>query len=271
MTDGPTTDTDAALDRNRSQFGANAANYATSPVHAKGASLHRLVELVEPRPEWVALDIATAAGHVAIALAPSVRSMVASDLTPEMLDVAAGRAAEAGLDNVTTELADAGNLPFADASFDLVTCRIAPHHFADPAAFVTEVARVLRPGGVFGFVDNVVPDDPEVDAFVNDWERRRDPSHVRALSAEAWIELIADAGLELRHQELLAKRMGFTMWADNMSVAEPLRSQLLAELVAASPPVVAYLRPEDLDGDDAAFHLTEAILIAEKRIAETTS
>ena len=49
-------------------------------------------------------------------------------------------------------------LPFADASIDLVTCRIAPHHFDDVRKFVMESARVLRPGGLFGLVDNVSPD-----------------------------------------------------------------------------------------------------------------
>ena len=45
------------------QFGANAAAYATSAVHAKGASLARLVELVKPGADWSVLDIATGAGH----------------------------------------------------------------------------------------------------------------------------------------------------------------------------------------------------------------
>jgi len=67
------------------QFGANAANYLTSAVHAKGASLARLVELVAPQKSWVALDVATGAGHTAAAFAPHVARVVASDLTPEML------------------------------------------------------------------------------------------------------------------------------------------------------------------------------------------
>ncbi len=75
------------LDLVRSQFGANAANYATSSVHAKGASLQRLLDVLEPRPAWRALDIATAAGHTAFALAPHVDEVVATDVTPEMLDV----------------------------------------------------------------------------------------------------------------------------------------------------------------------------------------
>jgi hypothetical protein len=51
------------------RFGTYAATYATSRSHAKGGSLPRLVELLAPQPAWTALDIATGAGHVALALA----------------------------------------------------------------------------------------------------------------------------------------------------------------------------------------------------------
>lgn len=256
--------TDELLERNRTQFGANAANYATSEVHAKGASLGRLVEVVDAQSSWDALDIATAAGHVAITIAPMVSTMTATDLTPEMVELAEQRALDAGLSNLSTQVADAGNLPFNDATFDLVTCRIAPHHFPDPAAFVTEVARVLRSGGVFGFVDNVVPDESNVATFVNDWERRRDPSHLRCLSVDQWLDLMSDAGLRIELQELLAKRMDFVAWANNMSVPVDTREELRMELAQASEDVHAYLRPENLDGGKAAFHLTEAVIRARK-------
>lgn len=250
----------------RQQFGANAANYATSAVHARGSSLDRLVALVEPGPSWRMLDIATAAGHTAFAFAPSVREVVASDLVGEMLAVAREQAGARGLDNVVFEEADAERLPFDDASFDGVTCRIAPHHFPRPDRFVAEVARVLRPGGRFGLVDNMV--DLDAAAFVNHFEKRRDPSHVWALSLEEWLELIDRAGLAVLAVERSVKRMEFRAWADNMSVSGPLRAELLADLESAPPAAVDYLRPElGRPGDQgaAAFHLTEGIVVAERR------
>ena len=89
------------------QFGAHARTYITSRPHAKGASLQRLVELVEPQPGWQALDIATAAGHTAFAFAPHVAHVHATDITPEMLTVAREQVAERDVDNVTVEHADA--------------------------------------------------------------------------------------------------------------------------------------------------------------------
>src|ERR1700748_1677874 len=82
------------------RFGTYAATYATSRSHAKGGSLPRLVELLAPEKGAMALDIATGAGHVALALAPHLDHVIASDLTPQMLMVARGLAAERHLANV---------------------------------------------------------------------------------------------------------------------------------------------------------------------------
>ena len=90
-------------------------------------------------------------------------------------------------------MVDAEEIPYPDASFDLVTCRIAPHHFPDPAAFVRESARVLRSGGRFVLVDSTVPDG-DAGVFFNRFETLRDPSHVRSLTVDEWQGLIAAAG-----------------------------------------------------------------------------
>src|SRR3979411_3323399 len=83
------------------RFGAYAATYATSRPHAQGGSLARLVELAAPQPAWTALDIATGAGHVALALAPRLAHVVAADLTPQMLGVARGLAGDRNIVNIS--------------------------------------------------------------------------------------------------------------------------------------------------------------------------
>src|SRR5712691_11718293 len=110
------------------QFGATAAHYLTSKPHAKGKSLERLVELVQPQPAWRALDVATGAGHTAYAFAPHVARMWATDITEEMLNLVREEAGKRGLANMRVAHAKAEALPFEDETFDLVTCRIAPHH-----------------------------------------------------------------------------------------------------------------------------------------------
>ena len=243
------------------QFGANARTYITSQPHAKGASLQRLVELVEPQPDWQALDIATAAGHTAFAFAPHVAHVRATDITPQMLTVAREQAATRGIGNVTVEHADADNLPYPDGQFDLLTCRIAPHHFPDIGAFLRESVRVLRAGGILAVVDNVVPAGVAGD-FVNAFEKLRDPSHGRCLSVEEWLEGYSQAGLELTQHEILEKQMVFEDWAERH---DPVMQSYLWALLWHGPPAThEFLHPRSEDGR-TLFHLREGLFIGRKQ------
>src|SRR5215470_18044322 len=91
----------------KQQFAAHAEQYVTSVHHATGESLDRMLELVAPQPQWRALDVATGGGHTALAFAPHVREVVASDLTPEMLAAAERFIRDQGATNVAFEQADA--------------------------------------------------------------------------------------------------------------------------------------------------------------------
>ena len=255
------------------RFGAFAASYATSRPHAMGDSLRRLVELAAPRPDWLALDIATGAGHMALALAPHLAHVVASDLTPQMLAVARGLAGDRGVTNISFADLRAESLPFADATFDLVTCRIAPHHFDDVPTFVAESARVLRHGGRFGLVNNISPDPSimpgEASALAdaaeeyNAFEKVRDPSHMRCLTLAEWRNIIGASGLAEIRAEMLDKPIVFGPWADQQHVGEPARSELRARLLQGSEAFRAFARPQDNSGD-LRFILTEAVIVAEK-------
>jgi ubiquinone/menaquinone biosynthesis C-methylase UbiE len=256
------------------QFGAHAASYVTSPVHAKGASLQRMVTIVEPRAHWRMLDIATAAGHTALAFAPHVAKVTATDLTPEMLSEAARLAAERGMSNVEFAPADAEALPFADRSFDLVTCRIAAHHFPDVARFLAEAVRVLEPGGTFALVDNVSPDVATTPGFsegelrsavsaYNAFEKLRDPSHGYCLRTSEWLARVSEPSLAIRHLEHLPKEMEFAPWVERMGVDAPTRERLRSMLTGAQGALEAFLRPRQ-DGDRLWFTLHEVLIVAHK-------
>ena len=136
------------------QFGPVAQRYVTSHIHAHGDDLARMIELAQPRGDERVLDIATGGGHTALAFAPHVRAVVATDLTPRMLDAAAAFVREQGAANVTFELADAEALPFADASFDAVLACLVFEHIDAVDDAIGEIARVVRPGGRFSFFVN---------------------------------------------------------------------------------------------------------------------
>jgi ubiquinone/menaquinone biosynthesis C-methylase UbiE len=243
------------------KFGEAAADYAASAVHATGPSLARLTELIEPLPTWRHLDIATGAGHTALAFADKVAKVTASDITPEMLQQVRKLAKERGLGNVITRQTAAEDLPFPDTSYHLVTCRLAAHHFRDPKAFVTETARVLIPGGILALVDNISPGDDALAAAYNAYEKLRDPSHGRCLGLAEWSALIEDAGLTIASAEVMDQDIPFDPWVARMRCTPAMVARLKEMLT--EEPLRSFLRPRET-ADGMAFTLREAIIIATK-------
>jgi ubiquinone/menaquinone biosynthesis C-methylase UbiE len=231
-------------DLSRDRFGRHAREYVESESHAAGDDLDRLLTLAAPEPQWIALDIATGGGHTAIALAPYVSRMVALDLTPEMLGAAEEHAGERGVPGIDFVLGDAELLPFDSGTFDLVTCRIAAHHFPRVGVFLAEVARVLVPGGRFVLQDQCVPNVAIAGAYVNVFERLRDPSHACAYSEEAWTTLIERAGMLVDASERFEKRHTLDQWAAMQSVSDEDVIRLHELIDEAPGSVREWMRPE---------------------------
>ena len=212
----------------------------------------------------LALDVAAGTGHVARALAPRVRTVVAVDATAAMLATGKAEADRAGLRNVVFQRGDAAALPFADGSFDVVVSRFALHHFEDPAVPLREMARCLRPGGTLAVGDLLANKDADVAAAQNRLERLRDPSHTRMLSAaELATRLVAlglaPGALETRDVERpLEPWLAQTRTADD--VAGAIRAELRAELGGGGP--VTGFRPRERDGELWFTHRLASVLAA---------
>lgn len=147
--------------------------YRASNEHREGPDLDLLVEWAEGGR--TALDVATGGGHVARRLREAGLDVVSCDAAPGMAPDVVCRAED---------------LPFADASFDVVASRLGAHHFEDVAGAVREMARVASDRVLV--VDNVYAGEA--------WEaadRIRDPSHVRKLDEDEWRQVFADAGLRV--------------------------------------------------------------------------
>ncbi|MDQ1479635.1 MAG: hypothetical protein QOI44_496, partial [Actinomycetota bacterium] len=140
----------------------------------------------------VVLDVACGAAHASEIAAPHVRQVVGIDLTAALLAIGADRLRAAGIDNVLLQEGHAAALPFVDASFDLVFCRTALHHFPDPERCIAEMARVCRPGGRVVLSDMIAPSAEVRDAF-DELHRQIDPSHTRALLEAEIAELLGRA------------------------------------------------------------------------------
>ncbi len=178
------------------QFGPSAGAYATFSYHASGPDLPVIVEAAGLTGNERVLDLGTGAGHTAMACARHAASVVAVDVTPQMLATAADLAASRRITTIEFREADAAHLPFADGEFDVVTCRVAAHHFADVRRAIDEAYRVLRPGGRFILADTIAPEDAAADTFLNAIELLRDPSHVRDYRGSEWLRMLRTAGFE---------------------------------------------------------------------------
>jgi SAM-dependent methyltransferase len=180
-----------------------------SPTHREGPDLDLVVELCEPAEGVVALDVATGGQHVARRLREEGANVVTVDPAPGMQPDVIARAEE---------------LPFADASFDVVACRIAAHHFDDVAAAVREMARVSS--------DRVVVQDTLFQGEVmEEVERVRDPSHVRRYSKDEWRRFFENSGLQIDRLEILTRRMPVDPWLDR-AAATPEVAAKVKELIA---------------------------------------
>lgn len=174
------------------------------------------------------LEVACGAAHVAEQLAEHVRVVVGIDLTRELLDLGAGRIADAGITNVVLQEANAHALPFVDATFDLVCCRSSLHHFGDPERAVREMVRVCRPGGRVVINDVVAPGEAERDRY-DDLHRLLDRSHARAF-LEAELAAVFPPGATLTYAETNTHRLPFDLVVNEESDRESAVAALRAEL-----------------------------------------
>ena len=244
------------------RFGAAATRYAQSDYHGAGPDLAAMLEAAELRGSERVLDVGCGAGHTALCFAPRVAEVVALDLTEAMLEQARGLAARRGLANLRFERGDAHALPFEDAAFDVVTCRVCAHHFARPERAVREVARVLRPGGRFVLVDSVAPDDAAQDTFLNAIEWLRDPSHVRNHAVPQWLAWLGAAGLQAAWLHSFRIDLDFEDWVARIGTPAPMVAQLRALLASAVDEVKSGLGVRS--GERAGFEIPIALLVARK-------
>jgi len=189
----------------RKVFGQRAAFYATSPAHTDPQVLSRVVSIAAMQPDWLALDIATGAGHTAFALAGHVRTVVGTDLTAEMLREAVQLREGRGAANVAFALADVHHLPFLPGSFHLVTCRRAAHHFSRIGIALGEMHRILRLGGRVVIDDRSVPEDDFVDTCLNELDSYHDESHVRQYRPSEWQRMMQGQGFIVESVEVYTK------------------------------------------------------------------
>ena len=181
-----------------------------------------------------------ARAHTALALAPHVRLVLALDITPEMLAEARRLGAANGVANLRLVEGTVEALPVLPRSCDIVTCRVAAHHFRAADQAITEMARVLRPGrgGWCSWITTRRIDRSWTSSSTG-WRCGRDPSHVRehtfgTVAGASWRR----AGLRVEIRALDCIRLDFADWVRRSQTPPDAVQRLREMLLSASPEAV---------------------------------
>ena len=238
----------------KEQFNRQANQYAISVPHSSGESLKILAEFAALDRYDIGLDIATGPGFTAFAIAPFCNTVIASDIAEGMLTQARKIAAERSISNIRFETIDAQNIPYPDESFDIITCRTAPHHFPEIPQFLTEVHRTLKPEGTFLLCDTTTSENPELAEWHQRAEALRDPSHIYAPTPSEWRNLVNRAGFKITHEQPTRVNMTFWHWVERSGTLQPVIHQLHQDFTNASEPVKSEYGVTNLDDNDFSFH-----------------
>ncbi len=220
-----------------------------------------IIAALRPAGTDAVLDIATGTGEPGLTIAAAIPGgqVVGTDLAEGMLAIAAARAQERGLANYRTQVADVCALPFPDASFDAVSCRMGFMFFPDMALAAKEIVRVLKPGGRFstsvwtgadqnpwittmmGAIDRSAPLPPPVPGA---------PGMFRCAAPGLIAGLLRAAGLGQVTEKEIPGKVAYESpeqyWTMMMEVAapvvaamskvdEPTRARIKADVLAALP------------------------------------
>jgi ubiquinone/menaquinone biosynthesis C-methylase UbiE len=217
------------------QFNRQSARYGRTHILADVRDVDAALAHTAPPPGSAVLDVATGGGHTGLRLAELGHRVILADLAEGMLNAAHELAEERGL-SVETRQHSAEALPYADETFDLVTCRVAPHHFSSPESFVAETARVLRPSGYFVLIDGSVPDgEPDAEEWIHRLEKLRDPSHNRFLPPAAWRRLCEQGALTVVHCELTPMKQPDLEWYFETANTPAENRAAVREMIRTAP------------------------------------
>lgn len=248
----------------RAQFNRQAACYLRGSGMDDPEVLDRMVAAVCPGPADRALDVACGAGFLALALARRAGEVAGVDLSERMLAEAGRLRIEQGAESVAFLRGDAEHLPFGDGRFQAVTCKLAFHYFPGAARALSEMRRVLTPGGRLALMDRVASEDPEQRAWHIRIEQARTPSKPRLYAPSEIVGLLMEAGFEVVDQRAWTRRMDFEDWVRRTGASEEMARRARDLLVASIPGDRAGLDPR-WEGERLTFAMPEFLVVALKK------
>jgi ubiquinone/menaquinone biosynthesis C-methylase UbiE len=251
------------------QFARTAEAFSIYAVRDTPEVLEEKVAFLRPQSADLALDVACGPGTLVLALAPRVRFARGIDLTAEMLLRARAFQREHNITNAAFDRGEAEQLPYPDASFDLVSCQCSFHHMPKPELALREMVRVAKPEGRIALIDTLGPESDSKFELHNRIETLRDPSHALTLRLTTYLEMFEKDGLEVTRQALRRRQRSFQQWMLRAGL-EPKHKryaetrQLLEESMAGDRAGFS-AQPE---GDDIVITHNEGMFLLAKKAAD---
>lgn len=157
--------------------------------------IERMVSVSGIDEDSMVADIGTGTGFVAAGLAPRVKKVLGVDNSPAMLDVARENLSALGAPNVELVEAEIDGMPIPDSELDAAFANMVLHHARNPTAMLTEMARVVKPGGTVAITDEV--------EHCHEWMRKEHADVWLGFPKEQVELFFTEAGLEYYGYESL--------------------------------------------------------------------
>ena len=248
------------------QFTKTAEAFSKFAVRDTPEVVIEKVDFLKAQPESILLDVACGPGAMVMAMAPKVRYAFGIDLTREMLHHARQFQAEKQISNAAFVCSEGERIPYADATFDLVTCQYAFHHIPKPELVLREILRVTKPDGRIFLDDTLGPESDEKFELHARIEILRDPSHTRSLRLTTFLSMFDKFNLEIVSQSFRRRRRSFNQWMLRAGLTpKDKRYQEARKLIEKSLPGDKASFSPQVQGDDIQIVHNEGMFLVARR------
>lgn len=247
-------------DINRQQYKNNSVSYLNSEAHSQGIEFQKMRDVLQSIPSAQVLDLGCGAGHVSYQVANFAESVIAYDLSDEMVALVDKTAQSKNLHNISVCQGAAEALPFLDQSFDVVISRYSAHHWQDISMAFKEVYRVLKPQGMVIFVDILGCENAVLDTFLQAIELIRDPSHVKNYDLSEWTEFCGKHQFKVLRFDQQSLDLNFKAWVERMQVVPEQIKTILFLQQQANDMVRRFFALQE----DGSFTSSVGFLVAQK-------
>ena len=204
--DHPVARSGVEMDRSVKFWNWIAQRYSKRPVADEASYQKKLGKTREYfQPDMQVLEVGCGTGSTAIAHAPYVAHIRATDISPRMIEIARGKAEAAAVSNVDFEVSSIDDLQVHDASQDAVLALSILHLLRDEKAAIARVHRMLKPGGVLVTSTPCLRDawqNVAVMALIGPLGKRLGliPSVVQVFTLDALVAALTEAGFDITYQ-----------------------------------------------------------------------